>query len=198
MKMRRKVILVTDGDQVARETLEEVAQQVQGRVISLSMGNPTSLTGPEIVQLIHQAKYDPVLVMFDDCGNSKEGYGERALKYVANDPTIEVMGAIAVASNCNNSRGTPVHMAIDFQGNILSYAVDKYGQPQYQRELRIYGDTVEALNEIQVPIVIGIGDVGKMRRYDYRKIGAPITTKAAQLIIHIYEQNMVQKKDFQM
>lgn len=186
---RRKIIVVTDGDQVAREALEKVAKQIQGRVISLSAGNPTLLSGPQLVRLIHRAKYDPVIVMFDDCGNSKEGYGEKALRYVANHQSIEVIGAIAVASNCLKSRGTPVHMALDYQGNVISHSVDKYGRPQYHEEMRIYGDTVEVLNAIQIPIIIGIGDVGKMRRYDYYKIGAPVTTKAIQLLLDIHKKN---------
>lgn len=186
---KRKIIIVTDGDHVAREALEVVARRIHGRVISLSAGNPTPLSGTELVRLIHSAKYDPVIVMFDDCGNSKEGYGERALRHVANHPSIEVIGAIAVASNCLKSRGTPVHMALDFQGNVISHSVDKYGRPQYHEELRIYGDTVEVLNAIQIPIIIGIGDVGKMRRYDYYKIGAPVTTKAIQLLLDIHTKN---------
>lgn len=188
-QQKRKIIVVTDGDHVAREALEVVAKKIHGRVISLSAGNPTHLSGPQLVRLIHRAKYDPVIVMFDDCGNAKEGYGERALRYVANHHSIEVIGAIAVASNCLNSRGTPVHMALDFHGNVISHSVDKYGRPQYQEELRIYGDTVEVLNAIQIPIIIGIGDVGKMRRYDYYKVGAPVTTKAIQLLLDIHMKN---------
>ncbi|MDQ0418107.1 stage V sporulation protein AE [Croceifilum oryzae] len=195
---RRKVIVVTDGDQVAQEALEQVAKRIHGRVISLSAGNPTHLSGPELVKLIHRAKYDPVIVMFDDCGNAKEGFGERALRYVANHESIEVIGAIAVASNCMKSRGTPVHMALDCHGNVISHPVDKYGKPHYNEELRIYGDTVEILNAIQIPIIIGIGDVGKMRRYDYYKIGAPVTTKAIKLLLDIYNKNtgidLIQRK----
>ncbi|NLJ99876.1 MAG: stage V sporulation protein AE, partial [Clostridia bacterium] len=41
---RRKVILITDGDKVARDSVEAVAREVGGRCISLSSGNPTLLT----------------------------------------------------------------------------------------------------------------------------------------------------------
>ncbi|SFJ28564.1 stage V sporulation protein AE [Thermoflavimicrobium dichotomicum] len=183
---KRKVILVTDGDQIAKEVLELVAKQIGGRCISLSSGNPTPLSGPMLVALIQQTPYDPVLVMFDDCGNAKEGMGERALRYVASHPDIQVLGVIAVASNCTKGRGTPIHMAVDLHGQIVSHCIDKDGQIQKNKPLRIYGDTVEVLNHIQVPIVIGIGDIGKMRRKDHVRIGAPITTKAVQLILNMY------------
>lgn len=191
---RRKVILVTDGDQVAKGALEIVAKQVGGRCISLSAGNPSPFTGPDLVKLIKQAAYDPVLVMFDDCGSDKEGMGERALKYVANHPDIEVLGAIAVASNCSNSKGTPVHMALDRYGNLVGHGVDKYGRVKYHENLRIYGDTVEVLNQIQVPFIIGIGDVGKMGRNDHFLVGAPVTTKAVQLIMDQYERSTTKYK----
>jgi stage V sporulation protein AE len=187
---KRKVILITDGDRVAKETLEEVARKVGGRCISLSSGNPTPFSGPVLVDLIKQAAYDPVLVMFDDCGSSHEGMGEQALKYVATHPDIEVLGAIAVASNCMRSNGTPVHFALDCFGNIVGHAVDKYGRVRYKYPPRIYGDTVEVLNQVQVPFIIGIGDIGKMRKYDNLSVGAPVTTKAVQLILQHYNQNL--------
>jgi stage V sporulation protein AE len=87
---RRKVILVTDGDKMAREALEEVARKIGGRCISRSAGNPTPLSGYQLVSLIKKAACDPVLVMFDDCGASEEGRGEQALRYVAQHPDIEV------------------------------------------------------------------------------------------------------------
>jgi stage V sporulation protein AE len=185
---RRKVILVTDGDQVAKVALENVAHQIGGRCISLSAGNPSHFSGLELVQWIKQAAYDPVLVMFDDCGSDHEGTGEKALKYVATHPEIEVLGAIAVASNCLNSKGTPVHLAIDCHGNLVGRGVDKFGQIEYPGLLRIYGDTVEVLNQIQVPIVIGIGDIGKMGKHDDVSLGVPVTTKAVQLILDQYNK----------
>jgi stage V sporulation protein AE len=186
---KRKVILVTDGDQVAKVALEKVAYQIGGRCISSSAGNPSLFSGPELVKLIQQAAYDPVLVMFDDCGSQREGDGEKALKYVATHPEIEVLGAIAVASNCFGREGTPVHMAIDRYGNLLGHGVDKWGQIQSEASLRIYGDTVEVLNQVAIPIIIGIGDVGKMGKYDDVSVGVPITTKAVQIILEQYQKN---------
>jgi stage V sporulation protein AE len=185
---KRQVILVTDGDNVAKASLEVAARRIGGRCISLSAGNPSHLSGPELVELIKQAANDPVLVMFDDCGLAKEGAGEQALKYVASHPDIEVLGAIAVASNCKKSKGTPVHVTINQFGQLASHGVDKFGRTKYHHPLRIFGDTVEVLNEVAIPFVVGIGDIGKMDRKDDVEIGAPVTTKAIQLILDHYDR----------
>lgn len=188
---RRKVILVTDGDQIAKESLEHVTRNIGARCISLSAGNPSTLSGESLVSIIQQAVHDPVLVMFDDCGSSKLGAGENALYYVATHPAIEVLGAIVVASNCMRSRGTPVQMSLDCYGNVVSTGVNKFGLYQHQKTSRIYGDTVEVLNNLSIPVIIGIGDIGKMRHRDTAMIGSPITTKAIQLILQIHYQNDV-------
>lgn len=190
---KRQVILFTDGDHIAQQTVEEVARRVGGRCISQSAGNPTRLSGEEIVDLILSAKHDPVLVMFDDCGSQNEGLGEQALRYVATHHEIEVLGAVAVASNSRSKHGTPVQMALDWKGNIISDSVGKDGDAQKEKNLYIYGDTVEVLNKLQIPIIIGIGDLGKMRDQDSVKIGAPVTTKAVKLILEITEKNKKRK-----
>lgn len=186
---KRKVILVTDGDQIAKASLEHVAKNIGGRVISLSAGNPSTLSGKSLVSLIRQAAYDPVLVMFDDCGSSKLGSGENSLYEVATHPEIEILGAIVVASNCMKNRGTPVHMSLDYRGRIISNGVNKYGMKHTQKSARVYGDTVEILNQLAIPVVIGIGDIGKMHHFDCIEKGSPITTKAVQLILQIHYQN---------
>ena len=61
---KRKVILVTDGDQHVQRALEWLAKQLGGRCISQSQGNPSRLTGKQLVDLILQTPYDPVFVMF--------------------------------------------------------------------------------------------------------------------------------------
>lgn len=186
---KRQVILVTDGDQIAKESLEHAAKNIGGRCISLSAGNPSPMTGDELVSIIKQAPYNPVLVMFDDCGSSKIGSGEDCMYGVATHPDIEVLGAIVVASNCMKSRGTPVHLSLDCYGNVLGKGVNKFGCHQQQRSARIYGDTVEILNQLFIPVIIGIGDIGKMHHRDATVIGSPITTKAVQLILNIHYQN---------
>ncbi|TCS93459.1 stage V sporulation protein AE [Hazenella coriacea] len=190
---KRKVILITDGDTVAKETIEEVAQQVGGRCISRSAGNPTPLSGFSLVDLIKEALHDPVLVMFDDCGSVHEGDGEKALKIVATHPDIEVLGAIAVASNCPNSKGIPVQFALDRFGQVVKHRVDKYGNVMEEEPPHIYGDTVEVLNDLSIPIIIGMGDVGKMGKRDNREIGAPVTRKAVQLILEHHQKNYLHK-----
>lgn len=180
---KRKVILITDGDRVAQATVEEVARQVGGRCISSSAGNPTPLSGEEIVELIRSAKHDPVLVMFDDCGWNQKGLGERALEYVANHPDIEVLGVIAVASNSRYVSGASVDVALDQDGNIVHHRVDKDGHELLREPLHIYGDTVDVLNQIEVPMIVGIGDIGKMEEHDRAEWGAPVTTKAVEMIL---------------
>ncbi|MDF2854488.1 MAG: stage sporulation protein, partial [Neobacillus sp.] len=106
MSTRRRVILITDGDEYAKRAVERVAHDIGGRCISLSQGNPSILSGEQLVDLIKAAAHDPVLVMFDDSGLEGEGAGERALKYVANHTDIEVLGIIAVAAKTHQTEWT--------------------------------------------------------------------------------------------
>ena len=176
----RKVILITDGDRIAQSTIEKVAQKVGGRCISLSGGNPTPLTGPEIVDLINQAAHDPVLVMVDDKGKSSEGKGEQALKYIAEHPDIEVLGVVAVASNTHNAKGTLVDFSVTKEGEIIDAPVDKNGNPATYKEY-LQGDTVDILRELNIPVVVGVGDIGKQDGADNYE--APITTAAITEIL---------------
>lgn len=181
MKVRR-VILVTDGDEYALKAVQYVASKIGGRCISQSKGNPSYLSGKQLVELILRTPYDPVFVLFDDCGLQGEGPGERALKYVAAHQQIEVLGAIAVASKSNHKEWTKVDVSIDRYGILTTFGVDKYGVPDIE-EGRINGDTVYCLDQLDIPVVVGIGDIGKMNRKDRVEHGAPITMKAVQLIL---------------
>ena len=187
MKKRVRVILVTDGDSVAQEAVETVAQSLNLRCISASAGNPTPISGETMVNLIKQAEHDPVLVMFDDKGEPEKGMGEFALEYVAKHPDIEVLGAVAVASNTTGIQGAKVDLCIAKDGTISRTAVDKKGDKKCGNlmigEPIIKGDTVDVLNELDIPLVVGIGDVGKMKRKDDICIGAPITRKAIEEIL---------------
>lgn len=182
MSIRRRVILITDGDEYARKAVEHVAREIGGRCISASHGNPSVLSGKEIVTLIKKAPYDPILVMFDDSGLMGEGYGEKALRYVAQHPDIDVLGIIAVASKTRQAEWTRVDVCIDRDGSLTPYGVDKHGIPELEMG-RLNGDTVYCLDELQVPIIVGIGDIGKMARRDHFENGAPITKKAVELIL---------------
>ncbi|MFD2214173.1 stage V sporulation protein AE [Metabacillus endolithicus] len=182
MTNKRRVILVTDGDEYAARTIEYVASEIGGRTISQTQGNPTTLSGSQIVQFILQANNDPVFVMFDDCGLLGEGAGEVALKYVAEHPNIEVLGIIAVASKTHQTEWTRVDVSIDRFGELTEYGVDKSGLKDLELG-RISGDTVYCLDQLNVPIIVGIGDIGKMARKDSVKNGCPITLKAVEIIL---------------
>lgn len=179
-----RVIIVTDGDLVAKHTLEIAASNLNLRCISLSAGHPKLHSGEDLVNYIKQAKWDPVLVMFDDMGKWGEGAGEQNLIYVANHPDIQVIGALAVASNGDKFRKINVDCSIDNKGNLVFDQINKNGQVQTaQTENLIYGDTVGALKKLNLPIVIGIGDLGKMDGADSPNRGAPITTAALKEIL---------------
>ncbi|MEI4800498.1 stage V sporulation protein AE [Bacillus sp. NPDC077411] len=180
--MRRRVILVTDGDEYAQRTIELLAKEFGGRCISASQSNPTKLTGRKIVELIMQTPHDPVFVMFDDSGYIGEGSGEKALKYVATNKQIDVLGVLAVASNTHHWEWARVDVSVDREGRLTEYGVDKFGLADVEIG-RINGDTVYCLDELHVPIIVGIGDIGKMYGNDDWKRGSPITKQAIQLIL---------------
>lgn len=182
MRKKTRVILVTDGDGVAQKAVESAAWTLGLRVISRSGGNPTPLTGEELVELAKTAHHDPVLIMVDDRGKSYKAQGEHALEVVARHPDIEVLGVVAVASNTWRAKGAKVNLSITSEGEVVPVPVDKLGNPQtWSRVIR--GDTVDVLEELNVPLVIGIGDVGKMEGADLLERGAPITVRAIREIL---------------
>ncbi|MGI6606139.1 MAG: stage V sporulation protein AE [Peptococcia bacterium] len=184
MKKGKKVIMVTDGDKIARQAVEEATRQIGGRCISASAGNPTILSGEQIVELIKITPYDPVVVMFDDRGSTKKGRGEKALEYVVNHPAIEVIGVVAVASNTENIEGTTVNCTVTKDKEVTTSQVDKEGKVISPHSF-VTGDTVDVLNTLgsKVPFIVGVGDIGKMEGRDSPETGAQITTKALQLIL---------------
>lgn len=179
---KKRVILITDGDLYALKATELAAKELGCRCISHSWGNPTNITGIELVRQIKSTPHDPVLVMFDDCGYPGEGYGERIMRSVATHKDINVIGAIAVASKTKNAEWTKVDVSIDRYGELTEYGVDKSGVPDIELG-RIDGDTVYILEELNIPFVVGVGDIGKMAGNDTPEKGAPITKKAIQLIL---------------
>mgnify|MGYP001016438072 CR=1 FL=1 len=176
-----RVILLTDGDPAARRVAEQAAQRLGLRCISASAGNPTPLSGPELVALIRQAVHDPVLVMVDDKGDPGTGPGEEALRHICQHPDIRVLGAVAVASNTRRARGVEVDLSVDRRGRILDGPVDKDGQPRKKGRLR--GDTVDVLSRLDIPVIVGVGDPGKMDGADDLEAGCEITTKAIMEIL---------------
>lgn len=182
-----RVILVTDGDKVAQQAVETIGSSLGLRCISASAGNPTPISGKKIVELLKTVPYDPVLVMFDDKGHSEKAEGEQALEYVANHPDIEVLGAVAVASNTTGIDGVHADACIDCQGHVIDLSVDKKGEIKTKKECIcqpvITGDTVDVLNDVEIPVIIGVGDIGKMDKHDDLSRGAPITRRAIEEIL---------------
>lgn len=187
-ELRRRVIIVTDGDDIAKSATEEAARNIGGRCISMSSGNPTTLSGKKIIELIKIAKYDPVVVMVDDRGDIGMGYGEKAMYEIMQDEEIEVIGIVAVASNTMRANGVMVDCSIDKYGNIINKAVDKYGNAKSSRVLK--GDTVNMLSFKKSGYIVGVGDPGKMDGKDNISIGAPILTKAMEQILKNYNEEL--------
>lgn len=184
MRERTKVILVTDGDTIAKKAIEEAVRKLGLRCISRSAGNPTPYSGEVITKLIKKAKYNPVVVMLDDKGFRGKGKGERAAEIIAKDPEIEIIGAIAVASNTYGVKGTHVDFCITKNGEKISLPVDKAGNCKTDGQTVLQGDTVDVLEDLGIPVIIGIGDPGKMDYFDNYKRGAPITTLAIKEILY--------------
>ncbi|HWI61644.1 MAG TPA: stage V sporulation protein AE [Symbiobacteriaceae bacterium] len=182
MKTPVRVILITDGDKVARRAMEYAAGRLGLRCISASAGNPTPLSGPELVELIKQAAYDPVLVMVDDKGNPGLGAGEKALAHICECPDVQVLGAIAVASNTKRAIGAPVDISITRDGRVVEAPVDKNGLLDPYRPM-LRGDTVDVLRDLNVPVVVGIGDPGKMEGADCVENGCEVTTRAIMEVL---------------
>ncbi|WP_366922411.1 stage V sporulation protein AE [Metallumcola ferriviriculae] len=180
---KKRVVLITDGDKVARKAVEEVAHRVGGRCISLSAGNPTPITGDEIISHILETPYDPVLVMLDDRGDRGQAQGEQALAEIVRNGQVEVLGVVAVASNTDHIRGVKVDCSITRDGELIQEAVDKDGYPRTDHSPKLQGDTVDVLNDYNIPIIVGVGDVGKMKGSDRSHKGAPITTRAVEEIL---------------
>lgn len=185
---KRKVILVTDGDRIAKRAVEIAAHNVGARCISRSAGNPTTRSGQELVELIKKAPLDPVVVMLDDRGFNGPGRGESALAYISNHPEIQVLGVLAVASNTEKVNGCTVDASISRNGKVITCPVDKWGMPKQDL---LEGDTVEVIDSLNLPLVIGIGDIGKMDQADEAGKGAPLTTKAFQTILERSGFNVV-------
>lgn len=182
---KRKVIIVTDGDEAARHAVETATKKIGGRCISMSAGNPTEFSGSEIAEQVMKAAYDPVVVMFDDNGNKNKGKGERALDSLSVYPQIEIIGAVAVASGAHTAHGTKVNFSIDRHGNKINSGVDKDGNNTGIDE--VFGDTIGVLNNLDIPVIVGLGDPGKMNGLDDPSKGSPITTKALHEIVTNYK-----------
>lgn len=164
--------------------MEKASHNIGARCISVSAGNPTRLTGDQLLAQINKAPHDPVVVMLDDKGYLGQGKGERALEYLATHPDIRVLGVLAVASNTEYAGGVNVDCSVTSSGAISQAAVDKSGREKNFSPELLTGDTVENLGDLNFPLVIGIGDIGKMDGADDPDRGAPLTTRALKEILN--------------
>jgi stage V sporulation protein AE len=181
---KKRVIVVTDGDRQAAAAVEQAARNVDCRCVSLSGGHgphDAYLEPEEVVKLVLAAPSDPVVVMVDDEGQLGEGRGERILRHFVEHSGIEVLGVVAVASDAQRDLGVEVTESVSRNGDMVSGPVNQEGIPQkacYQQ-----GDTLGVLRDVHVPVVIGLGDPGKMGHADDACQGAPLTTKALKAIL---------------
>ena len=58
--------------------------------------------------------------------------------------------------------------------------MNKHGEPEDFKEY-LQGDTVDVLNKLNIPIIVGVGDIGKQDGADSNQ--APITTAAVKEIL---------------
>ncbi|TYQ16393.1 UNVERIFIED_CONTAM: stage V sporulation protein AE [Acetivibrio alkalicellulosi] len=179
---KKRIILVTDGDMAAKKAVEIAAINIGGRTISASAGNPTLLTGDEILELIKKAEHDPVIVMVDDRGYKGTGAGEQAMEIILNSDSVEVIGVLAVASNGKDCMKLNLSCSITKDGDVIEGVVDKYGNNVNKEET--CGDTLGVLRDKKDLVIVGIGDPGKMDYNDELLKGSPITTKALQEILN--------------
>ncbi|MDU4962123.1 MAG: stage V sporulation protein AE [Sporomusaceae bacterium] len=182
MPEKAKVILVTDGDSSSRSVMEAVAAELGLRCISASAGNPTPVSADRLIALFKQAPDRPLLVMVDDRGDPGKGKGERVMEQLAAHPDITVLGVLAVASDAAG-QGARADFCINRQGEKQRSAVDKNGCPLPVDDGVIRGDTLSILDALRLPLVIGIGDIGKMNRADSVSQGAPVTRRAIMEIL---------------
>ncbi|WP_027340011.1 stage V sporulation protein AE [Halonatronum saccharophilum] len=179
----KRVIIVTDGDNVAKRAVEKATENLDLRVISRSAGNPTPCDGEKVLDMIESCPKDPVVIMVDDQGYSGCGKGEQVMEKVVQSENIEVLGIVAVASNTPAVSGVKPNFSITRDGNLVNLPVDKYGTQEGKNHQILEGDTVDIINEFSDLMVVGIGDLGKMSGKDSFEVGAPITTKAIEEIL---------------
>lgn len=170
-----KVIIVTDGDQTALKAVERAARELNLYPLRVSAGNPTPLSGPEMLDYILQSPWDPVVIMVDDRGEKGVGPGEQIIEYLlAYRGKVQILGVVAVASD-TRVRGVAVDCSVDSGGNLVAGPVDKEGFQEQPGHRRLEGDTVGILSRHPEVYVVGCGDPGKMHGQDTAGKGATIT-----------------------
>ncbi|MBM7555273.1 stage V sporulation protein AE [Halanaerobacter jeridensis] len=178
-----KVVAVTDGDSTAAKAVQKAAEQLNLTVIYESAGNPTTISGSEIITKIKDCADEPVIVMFDDQGEVGAGLGEKAFLEVLRAPEIEIIGVLAVASDLKKVQGITPDFSITQNQELVKEPVDKIGKAEAVGHKTLEGDTLDMLNMLSDTLIVGIGDIGKMDDKDSVEQGAPITTRAISEIL---------------
>lgn len=181
----KRVIVVTDGDCRALEAVQAAARNIGARCISLTgcrQPGDAYLTPEEVAELIRSAEGELVVVLVDDEGRSGAGWGEQVTERLVAEDGLEVIGAVAVASDERSSAGVDVDSSVTREGQVIGGPVDKEGRP-LPHEKRLFGDTVDALERAGIGVIVGLGDPGKMDLRDDARKGAPLTTQALQEVL---------------
>jgi stage V sporulation protein AE len=178
----KKVIIVTDGDLSAQLAVERAAFELGLFFLKETGGNPTQLSGPEVVKLILEAPYDPVVIMVDDKGRRGLGPGEMVVNYILKCPEVVILGVVAVASD-TKVRGIVVDFSVTADGRLVKGPVDKNGWEEQLDHHRLEGDTIEIFRNKPKLLVLGCGDLGKMGGRDAVGHGAMITRKCFEEIM---------------
>jgi stage V sporulation protein AE len=179
------VIVVTDGDDTAWKAVEDACRALDCHALRASRGNPTPLDGEALVDAVVATGRSPVVVMVDDQGDANTGPGERALTHLLQSRRIRLLGVVAVASHTPHVEGVRPLFSVTADGRRVSGAVDKEGEAT-GHVLR--GDTVDVLAEAaevgeDAPIIVGLGDPGKMGGRDRPERGEPATRAALAAIL---------------
>ncbi|QQK79811.1 stage V sporulation protein AE [Salicibibacter cibi] len=180
--MTKQIIYVTDGDAAAAKAVATATKTIGIGCLTLSGGNPTNCTYEQLLKSINETTDEIIVLLFDDAGQPYEGRGETLMIRLANEKEINVIGALAVASTERSGDWTKVDVSVDRYGKLSERGVDKEGFRDIE-ENRIHGDTVYCLDQLPIPVIVGIGDLGKMGGRDDSKRGAPVTATALQVII---------------
>lgn len=181
---RIQIIVVTDGDETAQQAIEVAAKDLELFPLKASGGNPSPLSGPEVLQLILDAPFDPVVVMVDDHGKRGPGPGERVLEFLFKcRHELDILGVIAVASD-TRVRGIHVDLSVTADGKIITGPVGKNGRREERWHNWLEGDTVEILRQHPGTLIIGCGDLGKMEGQDRASCGAAITRRCLREILN--------------
>ncbi|MGI5920793.1 MAG: stage V sporulation protein AE [Syntrophomonadaceae bacterium] len=177
-----RVIIVTDGDVCAQAALARATFELGLYFLSTSGGNPTRLSGSEIIKQIIEAPYDPVVVMADDKGQRGMGPGEMVMEHIFKCPRLTVIGVVAVASD-TRVRGIVPDASVTADGRIIKGPVNKDGWEEKPGNQRLEGDTVEILKKYPELFILGCGDLGKMNGRDAVENGAMITRLCLEEIL---------------